>query len=427
MSVDELRPVAPLPSAAAISWWREPTRDQWLTWTAICIAWVLDVWDFAIFLLLMVPISQQLRVPLTAVAAILSATLWLRLPGAVMAGWLADRMGRKKPLMISILVYSLSNLAAGLSPSYGVLLLFRATFGLGMGAEWPVGSALAMESWPARSRGFMSAVLQGSSNLGFVLASVTYGLLFQRIGWRGLLMIGVLPALLVLFLVRSCVRESAVWQKNNRRRAERNCEPAMPLLRIFRRGMISNTLTACWWITSSFILYYSITGLFAVHLQKDLKLSPALVATPVALAGLLTFVASALWGLVADRAGRRWAMIIPAGFAVIIAPAYLLSHDLPLIIMAYMIQGLFGMAVSGQQPSYLAERFPTEVRATASGFIYQLGSFVAGFVPVVLTAIASRFAVGLGVSMLVGTIFGATNVILSLLWAPETKGKPLDA
>ena len=123
----------------------------------------------------------------------------MRLVGAVASGWLADRVGRKTPLMISILWYSICNFIAGFSPTFLFLLMFRTLLGIGMGAEWPAGAALAMESWPIRSRGFMSGVLQGSWGIGFLLSSVIYGLFDDTIGWRGMLWIGVLPALSVVY------------------------------------------------------------------------------------------------------------------------------------------------------------------------------------------------------------------------------------
>ena len=129
-----------------VPWWKEPTKDQWLAWIAAWLGWTLDAFDFTMFLLIMVPISQEFHVPLTEVAFVLSVTLWLRLVGAVGSGWLADRVGRKIPLMISILWYSLSNFAAGFSPTFTYLFIFRALLGIGMGAEWPAGAALAMET-----------------------------------------------------------------------------------------------------------------------------------------------------------------------------------------------------------------------------------------------------------------------------------------
>src|SRR6202047_2928926 len=157
-----------------LAWWKEPTREQWHAWVAAWLGWTLDAFDFSIFLLIMLPISQSFNVPLTAVTAVFTLTLWLRLAGATASGWLSDRIGRKKPLMISILWYSICNFIAGFSPTFLFLFIFRALLGVGMGAEWPAGAALAMESWPARSRGLMSGVLQGSWCLGFALSSGVY-------------------------------------------------------------------------------------------------------------------------------------------------------------------------------------------------------------------------------------------------------------
>jgi MFS transporter, SHS family, lactate transporter len=413
------------PIAISVPWYREPTKDQWLAWIAGWLGWTLDAFDFTMFLLIMVPISKEFGVPLTAVAFVLSVTLWMRLVGAVASGWVADRIGRKTPLMISILLYSVCNFAAGFSPTFGVLFFFRAVLGLGMGGEWPAGAALAMESWPARSRGFMSGILQGSWSLGFLLASLVYGLLFNTIGWRGMLWLGILPALAIVF-VRFFVKEPEVWAQNRKTQNVENRQVHVPLLKIFKPQVLGNTLTACWWMISGFIVYYSINALFATHLQKDLGLSPALVATPVALANGIAFLAMGFWGHLADRIGRRWSMIIPACFAIIVTPLYLLTHDLTMIIVGFAVQGFFGQAIYGQNPAYLAERFPTEVRATAGAFVYHIGSFCAGFIPLILTFIASHYGIGFGISMLIGTIFGAVNFVFALLVGPETKGKVLD-
>src|SRR5690349_4511373 len=243
--------------SAQLAWWREPTREQWHAWIAAWLGWTLDAFDFTIFLLIMLPISQEFHVPLVDVTAVLALTLWMRLVGATMSGWLADRMGRKKPLMISIAWYSVANLLAGVAPSFGLLFLFRALMGIGMGAEWPVGAALAMEQWPIRSRGFMSGVLQGSWGLGALLSSAAYGLLI----------IGVLPALAILY-VRRYVKEPAVWVENRRRQRAEKREVKVPLLSIFRPAILGNTATACWWMASNFVVAYSMTGMFATYLQK---------------------------------------------------------------------------------------------------------------------------------------------------------------
>src|SRR5436305_2341113 len=261
-------------SAQALPWYKEPTKDQWLAWVAAWLGWTLDAFDFTVFLLIMVPIAKEFDVPLVDVTFVFTVTLWLRLLGATASGWLADRVGRKLPLMISILGYSVCNFIAGFSPTFLFLFVFRALVGVFMGAEWPVGGALAMESWPARSRGFMSGVLQGSWGLGFALSRIAYWGLFDRFGWRALLWIGVLPALVVLY-IRTFVKEPEVWTQNRDKQRQQNRQVHLPLLEIFKPRMLWNTLTACLWMGSGFVSYYTIFGLFATHLQKDLHFGTA--------------------------------------------------------------------------------------------------------------------------------------------------------
>ena len=409
-------------TAGRIPWWMEPTKDQWLAWVAAWLGWTLDAFDFTIFLLLMVPIAETFKVSLVEVTAVFTITLWLRLVGAVGSGWLADRIGRKTPLMISILWYSICNFAAGLSPSFTLLFLFRALLGIGMGAEWPAGAALAMESWPARSRGIMSGILQGSWSIGFLLSSAAYGLLYDVIGWRGLLIIGILPALAVVW-IRIYVKEPAVWKENRRLQSEQNKEFRAPLFEIFRPQVLGNTLTACLWMASGFVIYYSVYGMFATHLQKDLHLDAASIAMPIALANLVAFLASGCWGFVADVLGRRWAMIIPASIGLFVTPLYLFVDSYPLLAGAFILQGAFLGAIYGQNPSYLSERFPTEVRATASGFCYHQGAIWAGFTGPLLALFAVTQPLGFAVPMLVSTVGAALVFVITLLLSPETKGK----
>jgi len=412
--------------ANPVAWWREPTKDQWYAYLAAWLGWTLDAFDFTVFLLIMVPIAKEFNVPLTEVTAVFTITLWMRLLGAVASGWVADRVGRKTPLMISIIGYSACNFIAGFSPTFCFLFFFRALLGIFMGAEWPAGAALAMEQWPIRTRGFMSGVLQGSWGLGFALSSLIFWLGFDRFGWRGMLWVGVLPALSVVY-VRYFVKEPEIWVENRRRQRAEKREVRAPLISIFKRGMIGNTLTACWWMASNFVVYYSIYALFATHLQKDLNMSTASVGQLLLYSNLIGFAAMSFWGFVAERLGRRWAMIIPAALAVPIAPLYLMTNDWTWIATGFLLQGACGGALYSQLPSYLSERFPTEVRATAAGFCYHQGAIFGGFVPPVLTYCALTYNVSFAVPMLVGTVVAASSVVVALLISPETKGKELSA
>jgi MFS transporter, SHS family, lactate transporter len=416
---------AALDAPKPIPWWKEPTKEQWLAWWAAWLGWTLDAFDFTMFLLIIVPISQEFHVPLVDVAFVLSVTLWMRFVGAVASGWLADRVGRKIPLMISILWYSLANFCAGFSPTFTYLFIFRALLGIGMGAEWPAGAALAMETWPVRSRGFMGGVLQGSWGLGFMLSSGLYGLAFNYIGWRGMLWAGVLPALAV-FYVRKYVKEPEIWVENRRRQRVEKREVHAPLLSIFKPRVLANTIGACVWMAGGFVAYYSVNALFATHLQKDLHLSPGLVATPIFFANLGLFLSTCLWGYMSDRVGRRWSIIIPALIALPLAPLYLLSVNFLWVALGFIAQGLCaGGGMQGQMVPYLNERFPTEIRATASAFCYHQAAFFGGFVPLALTWMAEHWGTGLSTPMILGTWIGSIAWAAAAFWGPETKGKVL--
>jgi SHS family lactate transporter-like MFS transporter len=412
-------------SSAAGPWWREPTKDNWYAFIAAWLGWTLDAFDFTVFLFL-VPIAKEFSADLTLVVLVGSLTMWMRFVGAIAAGWMADRFGRRAPLMISILWYSACNFIAGFSPTFLFLLVFRTLLGIGMGAEWPAGAALATESWPARSRGLMAAVLQGSWALGYLVAAVLYATLFDVIGWRGMLWMGVLPALAVVW-IRVYVKEPDVWVENQQQQKDKHAEVKVPLAKIFAKDVRWNTITCCWWLMSAFTVYYSIFGLFATYLTKELHLTAAQVGWPLAFSNGLTFLASFFWGSLTDSLGRRWAMIIPAIIGAAIAPIYLLTTDYTTILIAFSIQGAFAGAIYGINPSYSAERFPTEIRATAAAFCYHMGAVVGGFVPPVLTYFAVQKGMGFAVPMLIGTVGGLVSFVVTLFYSPETKGQHLVA
>ena len=411
-------------SAATGPWWREPTKDQWYAFIAAWLGWTLDAFDFTVFLFLLVPIAKEFNADLTLVVLVGSLTMWMRFVGALAAGWMADRLGRRAPLMISILWYSACNFIAGFSPTFLFLLVFRTLLGIGMGAEWPAGAALATESWPVRSRGLMASVLQGSWALGYLVAALLYATVYDYIGWRGMLWMGVLPALAVVW-IRFYVKEPEVWIENQRQQTEKNAHVRVPIAAIFRKDVVWNTVTCCWWLMSAFTVYYSIFGLFATYLTRELHLTAAQVGWPLVFSNGVTFIFSFLWGSLADSIGRRWAMIIPALIGIAVAPIYLLTTDYTTLVVAFSIQGAFAGAIYGINPSYASERFPTEVRATAAGFCYHMGAVAGGFVPPILTYFAVERGMGFALPMLIGTVGGLVSFIVTLFFSPETKGQEL--
>ena len=420
-------------TASQVAWWREPTKDQWYAYIAAWLGWTLDAFDFTIFLLIMLPISLEFGVPLTAVTAVFAVTLWMRLVGATVAGWMADRMGRKTPLMISIIWYSVCNFIAGFSPTFAFLFFWRAMLGIGMGAEWPAGAALAMESWPARSRGLMSGVLQGSWGLGFALSSLAYGFLYGPLeamgkgyGWRGLLIIGVLPALVCVW-IRFYVKEPEVWAENQQNQIRTKKAIKLPLLAIFKPKYLWNTTTGCVWMAANFCVYYSIWALFSTYLQKELGWTPLMVATPLFWANIVVFFSSGFWGAVSDKLGRRWAIMIPCTIGIFITPIYLMTTDPVWIIFGFILQALFVGAKDSQNPAWLSERFPTEVRASAAGFVYHQGAIWGGFVAPVIVYFAVDQKMGFAQPMMIGTVGWLVILIMAVFLGPETKGKVLSA
>ena len=188
----------------------ELTSKQRHAFTASLARWALDAFDFFLFVFAVSAIAKEFHATVTAVAEGIFWTLAMRPVGALLFGYLAERYGRRPILMVNVVSYSLCELASAAAPNLTVLLVLRAVFGLAMGGEWGVGAALALETLPAKNRGFFSGLLQEGYVLGYLLASLVYRFLFGAIGWRGMFVVGAAPALLV-FYVRRAVHESPAW------------------------------------------------------------------------------------------------------------------------------------------------------------------------------------------------------------------------
>ena len=193
---------------AALSGW---TSEQKHVVAASFLGWTLDAFDFFLLVFVLKDIAQEFNTEITDVTFAILLTLAMRPIGAYIFGRAADRWGRRPTLMVDVLLYSVIEFASGFAPSLTVLLVLRAIFGIAMGGEWGVGASLTMESIPPHARGFVSGLLQSGYPTGYFLASIVYGLLFQYIGWRGMFMVGVIPALLVFYIRRS-VPESPSWK-----------------------------------------------------------------------------------------------------------------------------------------------------------------------------------------------------------------------
>src|SRR4051795_10395732 len=197
----------------ALRMFRSLSPEQRNTFVACFLGWALDAFDFFLLTFVIPPLAHDFGTSIANLSYAITLTLAMRPVGAFIFGLLGDRFGRRLPLMIDIVFYSVMELLTAFSPNYTVLLIFRALYGIGMGGEWGLGASLAMETLPTQARGLFSGVLQQGYAFGYLLAAVVYWIVFPLFGWRGLFVAGALPALLVIY-IRSQVPESPVWQKH---------------------------------------------------------------------------------------------------------------------------------------------------------------------------------------------------------------------
>jgi SHS family lactate transporter-like MFS transporter len=293
------------------AWRREITRDQWRAFLAAYLGWLLDGFDFTIITFLLADISRSFTVSRALAGALGTVTLMFRLIGGIGAGTAADRWGRKGPLMFSILWYSVFAFCGGFSTSYRMLFAFRALFGIGMGGVWAAGMPLAIEHWPPRLRGMVSGMLQSGYSTGFILAAFVFQLVYPLVsdrgdlGWRVMLWIGILPALLVLWIMAR-VKESPVWLERQRHAGDR-AQRTMPLVTLFHPDLIGTTIHTSLVMAAFLCFYYSITFWYPT-LVSELHRSTLPALTALNFGAMLGNV---IWGRLSESpVGRRGAATI---------------------------------------------------------------------------------------------------------------------
>jgi MFS transporter, SHS family, lactate transporter len=386
--------VSPVPQTIPPRWWREPTRAQWLTFLAAWLGWVLDAFDFTIFLLVMPQIAREFGVSYSATAGAITLTLLVRLAGGLAAGWASDRLGRKLPLMISIVWFAACDGAVALAPSFGWVLALRTLFGFGMGAEWTSGATLAMENWPARSRGIASGILQGGWPVGYLCAAAATAAVVPEWGWRPLFALAALPALLVL-PIRWLVPESPEWRRGPR---SRSSAPALSVTGL--SGLGRRLFWASAMLAAGFGGYYAMTGMYSPLLAREHQLDTRAIAALVAAFNVGMLAGGAAWGAVASRRGLVTAIAVPALLMALSAPLYVGAAPTLLGVGAFL-GGFLGGGHSGTTPLLLATLFPPQVRARAVGLVYHAGAFAAAFIPFGIAAFAERFGTSLAVTIAV--------------------------
>ncbi len=373
------------------------------TFLASFLGWSLDAFDFFLVTFVTLHIAKDFNVGLSAVLFAVTLTLMMRPVGALIFGILADRFGRRIPLMIDILFYSLLELLTAFSPNFTVFLILRALFGIGMGGEWGLGSSMAMETLPTESRGLFSGILQQGYAFGYLLAAVVYGILFTvfpTMSWRILFVVGVLPALLVVF-IRMGVHESPVWEHKQALRTQTGIS--------VWQGIWNAIKTRPWLFIYVIILMTAFNSLshgtqdvYPTFLQKQLGLSASAASTITILFNIGAIIGGTLFGFYSQRWGRRRAIIVAAVIGVFMIPFWsglvklpavnvLVSLTIGAFFLQFMVQGAWGVI-----PVHLNELSPTDVRGTFPGFAYQLGNLFAAFIVTLESIVAFNLGTAKG-------------------------------
>ncbi len=390
---------------------RELDRRQWSAVLASFLGWALDAFDFFLMVFMFSAIAKEFHAQVSTAAVAAALTLAARPFGALTFGLLADRYGRRPVLMADILIFSGLELASAFAPSLLVLMILRALFGFAMGGEWGVGASLTMETIPAKARGAVSGLLQEGYAVGYLLAALAFFFLFDRIGWRGLFMVGVIPALLVVF-IRLQVVESPAYAARPRPTRATGASPwliglaalAVAMAPVLAGAADAKTmlgwvylldapiaLAGLWFFRRDWKLAVYVVALMTAfnlfsHGSQDLyptfltvqhHLDARTVGLITAIANLGAIAGGVTFGAASQRWGRRRAIVTAALLAVLVLPLWAFSHTLVLLalgafVMQVMVQGAWGVI-----PAHLNELSPTLSRGVFPGYLYQLGNLLA--------------------------------------------------
>jgi MFS family permease len=386
------------------------------------LGWMLDAMDVMLYSLVLAHLMRELAMDKPTAGLLNSLTLVASAIGGGLFGLVADRVGRTRALMMSILVYSLASGACGLSSTVVQLAFFRFILGLGMGGEWGTGATLIAETWPAEHRGKALGLMQSSWAIGEILAAGVVAAVLPRWGWRAVFFVGVLPALIV-FWIRRDVPESTIW-------LDRRTQPGGPgLLAVLwrpdlrRNGALATAMNAFamfgYWGLFTWIPSYLSLPVSEGGRGLDLmKTTTWLVAM-----GVGKWLGYALFGFAADTFGRRRSYVVYLLTAAALVPIYGMATRPTTLLLLGPLVAFFGTGFFSGFSALAAELFPTEVRATAMGLSYNIGRGLSAFAPFIVGALAVRYSLGSAFFLLAGAFFIAALLALAL---PETKGKTLD-
>lgn len=398
----------------ALSGWTSAQRH---VVAASFLGWTLDAFDFFLMVFVLSDFEKEFGAGPEAGETALFLTLAARPIGAFLFGRLADRWGRRPTLMVDVLIYSALELATGFSPNLTTLLILRFLFGIAMGGEWGVGASLTMETIPPKARGVVSGLLQSGYPTGYLLASFVYWALYHQfdpaIAWRVMFMVGVLPALLTLY-IRQSVPESPGWHRSS--------------------NLVGNTVSVIrshWRLALYAVLMMTAFNFFS-HGSQDLypnrflkldhKFDTDTIFAITVVANLGAITGGLTFGFISEWAGRRRTIMTAALLSLVIIPLWAFASTpfwlaVGAFLLQVMVQGAWGVI-----PAHLNELSPEEARGTFPGFVYQLGNLIASRNAPIQGWIAVTLGYGYGVAL--ASVVGIVAVVIAVVVAlgPEAKG-----
>jgi MFS family permease len=404
----------------------EATPAQRKTLIAAALGWALDAFDVMLYALVLSHVMRDLHIDKPTAGVLATLTLLASGVGGVLFGFIADRIGRTKALMLSIGTYSVCSFASGLATSVAMLAAVRFILGLGMGGEWNTGATLVAETWPAHLRAKAIAVVQSSWALGYAAAALVAGVLLRHANWRVVFFVGIAPALVILWIRRS-VPESEMWLK--RAATEKTAVVGAPFSEIFSRPYLKNTLA---------LLFLNFFGMFAWW--GLFTWLPPYLSLPIGEGGrgfsvmdttklLVTlnvlgmFPGYASFGWVADALGRRPSFILYTATAAVMVPLYANASGTWAIMLLGIVVAFFGTGFFSGSGIMGAEIFPTRVRARALGFTYNGARTLSSVSPFIIGLVAKPYGLN-GAFYVCAAGFALAAITATFL--PETKGKQLD-
>jgi SHS family lactate transporter-like MFS transporter len=394
---------------AALSGW---TSEQKHVVAASFLGWSLDAFDFFLLVFVLKDIAAEFNTEIGTVTWAILLTLAMRPIGAFIFGRAADRWGRRPTLMVDILLYSAIEFASGFSPNLTVLIVLRALYGVAMGGEWGVGASLTMETIPPHARGFVSGLLQSGYPAGYFMASIVYGVLFPYIGWRGMFMVGVIPALLVLY-IRRTVPESPSWSKQA---AVERGSTLTVLKSHWRLGIYAVVL-----MTAFNFFSHGTQDIYPTFLQVQHKFSPHVVSIVAVVYNIGAICGGILFGTLSERFGRRRCIVIAALLTLPVIPLWAFAESpvwlaVGAFLVQFTVQGAWGII-----PVHLNELSPDTARGTFPGFVYQLGNLLASVNATLQAGLAVHFGGNYGLALAI--VAATVAIIIAGLTAAGTEAK----